>query len=196
MGCPFERKPAIPLTTESESTTGGSSLEKEARKHVQKLKEFYTHLGAFISVNAGLLLINLLTTPGTLWFLFPLIGWGIGLGAHAVDTFGLFGLGSRSWERRKVHEFMLQRGGLDADDVRGILAQELGAQSAGPSTRADLERLRQRVEHLEAIVTSRDWEVLEQTGRLRLDEPDDDETSGADREEAQQRASRLARRVR
>jgi hypothetical protein len=46
----------------------------------------YLHLAAYLSVNLLLILINLGTTPGYLWFQWPLCGWGIGLLAHAVVT--------------------------------------------------------------------------------------------------------------
>ena len=44
------------------------------------------HGVAFGAVNAGLLLINLLTSPGFLWFLFPLGCWGIGLLHHITEA--------------------------------------------------------------------------------------------------------------
>jgi uncharacterized membrane protein len=50
---------------------------------------FYIHLAAYLAVNAALVGVNLLTTPGRLWFLWPLLGWGIGLLAHALAAFGL-----------------------------------------------------------------------------------------------------------
>lgn len=42
-----------------------------------------THIAIWLSVNAGLLLINLLTGVPPFWFLFPLWGWGILIAAHA-----------------------------------------------------------------------------------------------------------------
>ena len=44
------------------------------------------HGVTYAAVNAGLLLINLLTSPGFLWFLFPLGGWGIGLLHHFTEA--------------------------------------------------------------------------------------------------------------
>jgi hypothetical protein len=38
-------------------------------------------------VNALLIAINLLSSPGYYWFLFPLIGWGLLLAAHAYAAF-------------------------------------------------------------------------------------------------------------
>jgi hypothetical protein len=75
---------------------------------VQALKGFYIHATVFVLVNIGLFIINLLTGGGW-WFYWPLIGWGIGLGAHALGVFG-FGGGpwGREWEERKTREFMDQ----------------------------------------------------------------------------------------
>jgi hypothetical protein len=40
---------------------------------------FRNHLIVYVAVNLLLLVVNLLTTPGRLWFVWPLVGWGIGL---------------------------------------------------------------------------------------------------------------------
>jgi hypothetical protein len=48
---------------------------------VQAIKAFYIHASTFVLVNIGLFVINLLTGGGW-WFYWPLIGWGIGLGAR------------------------------------------------------------------------------------------------------------------
>ena len=73
---------------------------------VRQLRGFYTHLSVYLAVNAGLLVINLIASPGRLWVVWPLAGWGIGLLIHAAGVF----LGGRwlgaEWERRKVEEFL------------------------------------------------------------------------------------------
>ena len=81
-----------------------------AKRRVQEIKGFYAHLIVYIVVNAVLVLINLLVTPRFLWFLFPLIGWGIGLLFHAVFGFGLFGVFTREWEDKKIKEYMDKTG--------------------------------------------------------------------------------------
>ena len=48
---------------------------------------FYIHLAAFVVVNTLLAGINLTNNPDRLWFYWPLVGWGIGLVAHAVAAF-------------------------------------------------------------------------------------------------------------
>lgn len=78
----------------------GSNRYEAARAHVQKLKEFYVHLTAFVLVNAALIAINLLQEPDKLWFHWVLGGWGIGMICHALAVFGE-GFAS-NWEKRKV----------------------------------------------------------------------------------------------
>ncbi|MCS7145964.1 MAG: 2TM domain-containing protein [Nitrososphaerota archaeon] len=48
----------------------------------ESMRGFYTHLVAYIIVNALLAFINLWTSPGLIWFYWPLAGWGVGLAFH------------------------------------------------------------------------------------------------------------------
>src|SRR5450755_572140 len=50
---------------------------------------FYIHLTAYTVVNALLIIINLATSTRHFWFMWPLLGWGVGLVAHALATFAL-----------------------------------------------------------------------------------------------------------
>ena len=150
---------------------------QRAQKQVKKLKGFYEHLATFISVNVMLLVINLLTSPESLWFVWPLMGWGVGLFSHAVSVYGLFGRGGRRWEERKIQEIML-RGQLEAHDA------DLGLRTSEEAL-PSLERITRRLENLETIVTSRSWEQLEQ------ERP---EASGE--ETPAEKAAELARRTR
>lgn len=78
---------------------------ERARARVKELKGLYTHVVIFILVNTGLFVINLLS-GGSWWFFWPLLGWGIGLGAHAVNVLGFGGTLGRDWEERKTRELM------------------------------------------------------------------------------------------
>ena len=54
-----------------------------------KMRALLIHLGAYVAVNAVLIVINLMQTPAEgeareLWFVWPLIGWGIGVAAHGL----------------------------------------------------------------------------------------------------------------
>ena len=66
----------------------------KARKVAGAKIGFYIHLTVYVVVNALLVSINLVTSPGYLWFVWPLLGWGIGILAHAIAVFALLrGLG-------------------------------------------------------------------------------------------------------
>jgi hypothetical protein len=78
---------------------------ERARERVKALKGFYTHAMVYVFVNIMLFVINLITGGGW-WFYWPLIFWGIGLGAHALNVFGFGGRLGRDWEERKTRELM------------------------------------------------------------------------------------------
>ena len=68
----------------------------------------YIHATVYAAVNVLLIIINLSTAPGRLWFEWPLLGWGIGLLAHAAAAFSLAGR-RREWRatrRRRRRERM------------------------------------------------------------------------------------------
>ncbi len=80
---------------------------ERAHARVQVIKGFYIHAIAFVVVNIALLAINA-GVGGVWWFYWALIGWGIGLGVHALAVFGFSGGGpwGREWEERKMREMM------------------------------------------------------------------------------------------
>ncbi|HET6568312.1 MAG TPA: 2TM domain-containing protein [Rhodothermales bacterium] len=180
-------------TTPENQTT--EDLEREARKRVREFRDFYVHLATYVVVNLFLIALNLITSPEYLWALFPLLGWGIGLGSHAVSVFGLFGIWNKEWEERKVREYVLQRqSGLSDAEIRQLLHDEMQASRQALPTPTEWERLQQRLEHLEAIVTSEDWDRLHDPLLAATPEP---ELSLPEEDEAPfQHAARLARRIR
>jgi hypothetical protein len=77
-----------------------------AKERVQAIKGFYIHLTVYIAVNLLLFLVDVITSPDTLWFFWPLAGWGIAIVIQAVSVFGS-GRGSvTNWEERKIRELM------------------------------------------------------------------------------------------
>lgn len=80
-----------------------------ARKQVENLREFYYHLITYCMVSPFLVLINYMTYWKFKWFLFSMIGWGIGLAFHAINVYGKGKtFGSKKWEDKKIREFMEQ----------------------------------------------------------------------------------------
>ena len=47
---------------------------ERVRAKVEKLFGFYTHLAVYLCVNGVLFTINLMTSPGYLWAIWPLMG--------------------------------------------------------------------------------------------------------------------------
>lgn len=95
----------IPILTKeisnlNKNTTMDSYIK--AKKQVQNIKEFYSNLISYMVVIPGLIVINYFTYWGFKWFVFPMVGWGIGLAIHAFSAFGY----GRNWEERKINELM------------------------------------------------------------------------------------------
>ena len=60
--------------------------EREARQ-ILKRRAFYLHLAIFVAVQVMIFVIWALAGGGFPWFLFPLMGWGIGVVAHGATAF-------------------------------------------------------------------------------------------------------------
>ena len=67
---------------------------------------FYIHLAVYVGVNVLLIIINLSTSPGYLWFKWPLLGWGIGLFFHGMSIFDFSGRRLREAKERMIKEEM------------------------------------------------------------------------------------------
>ena len=77
-----------------------------ARERVEELKKFYGNLTSYLFVITMLAVVNYLTYWDYKWFLWPALGWGIGLAFHAAKTFRWNPFFSRDWEERKIKQFM------------------------------------------------------------------------------------------
>jgi hypothetical protein len=77
---------------------------QKAKARVKALRGFYGHLSVYVVVNLSLILINMALSPENIWFIWPLVGWGLGIVLHAFRVFG-GALGS-NWEEKKIAELM------------------------------------------------------------------------------------------
>ena len=84
--------------------TATEKQEAEAFEYVRKLRRFYLHCFRYLVVNSVLIAVNLLTTPGRLWVLWVIGGWGIGLAFHAARVFGPGWMLGPDWEKREVEK--------------------------------------------------------------------------------------------
>jgi hypothetical protein len=60
-----------------------------AERRVRAKLGFIGHATTYVLVMALLALINLMTNRAHLWFVWPLLGWGIGLAWHGIAVFAL-----------------------------------------------------------------------------------------------------------
>lgn len=72
----------------AESRAAYSTMSRELQVQREKIG-FWMHFSAFLLVNGLIAAINLLYTPGVVWFIFVLFPWGIGVAAHFIGAFYL-----------------------------------------------------------------------------------------------------------
>jgi hypothetical protein len=73
----------------------------KAKERVEKLKGFYGNLISYCTVIPILIIINM-NSGGFQWFWFPMMGWGMGVCFHALETFGY----GKAWEEKKIQEIL------------------------------------------------------------------------------------------
>ena len=78
----------------------------QAQKKVKGIRGFYEHLTVFIFVTVILVVINLITSPEYLWFIWCIGGWGIGVVFHGLKVFGYSPFFNKEWEERKIQEIL------------------------------------------------------------------------------------------
>lgn len=72
--------------------TDEQDLRRQAERRADMKLGFRSHLIAYLLVNAGLVAINLIQTPGGyFWAIWPIFGWGLGLAAHWVAVYHFAG---------------------------------------------------------------------------------------------------------
>lgn len=86
----------------SEKTHDDNEAYQRARKKVKEMKSFYANLISYCIVIPFLIFVNLYTSREYLWFLWPMLGWGVGLASHAFQVFGI----GNDWQERKIQEIM------------------------------------------------------------------------------------------
>ena len=77
---------------------------ERAKERVEEKVGFISHLAAYIILNAFLFFLDYRQDKTIDWAYWPLIGWGIGLLFHGLNTF-VFGEGS-AWKERMIKKEM------------------------------------------------------------------------------------------
>ena len=82
---------------------------REAHARVKEKREYFQSLVSYVVVIGFLAFINLFTSPSYLWFLWPAMGWGIGIFFQTLKVYGGSAMG-RDWEARELEKELARRG--------------------------------------------------------------------------------------
>ncbi|MBT8220395.1 MAG: 2TM domain-containing protein [Bacteroidia bacterium] len=85
-------------------------IRQKARKRVKAKKIFFAHLLIYGGIMVFLFFINMTTSPGFPWFIFPVGGWGLFILIHFVIVFLLMGSNLSRWERKLLQKEMKRLG--------------------------------------------------------------------------------------
>ncbi len=96
---------------ETYKTTQEQKLEN-ARKHVKRIKGFYTHALVFVLVNVFIIFSNVIADGKSFNDIdnyYTAFFWGFGLLAHGLSVFGGELFLGRNWEERKIQEILNEK---------------------------------------------------------------------------------------
>ncbi len=91
------------------------------------------HLFVYLSVNTFLIVLNITTSPETLWSIWPLLGWGLGLAAHAWLVYRA--VLRKTMEHYVTEQRLLTEMQLEAQAAEIAAALEQGEKKKPPATR-------------------------------------------------------------
>ena len=95
--------------TEMTNTDTLSDAERDAMEYVRDLKGFYSHLALYVLGICLFFAIWLFQSTSYPWFVWPMLGWGIGVAAHGMAVFEWVNLFSAQWEKRQIERRMSRK---------------------------------------------------------------------------------------
>lgn len=78
-------------------------LYQLATKRLALKKAFFIHLVVYIAVMVLLIAINL-SFSSNIWFIYPLLGWGIGVAIHAITTYNSLSSSSQHKIKKEINK--------------------------------------------------------------------------------------------
>lgn len=122
-----------------------SDESAESDRAIRRLRR---HILAYVAVNGALFLIDLLT-PGSWWFLWPMLAWGAAVAAHwlYVKSVNI----DDDWAQQRTEDIRLQAydlGHIEDIDKRHEKAEARRRPGAGPPDKSHIETIRESYEKL------------------------------------------------
>lgn len=88
---------------------------ERARRRAKAKYGFFVHAVVYAAVMLLLVVVNVVTSPGNIWFIWPLVGWGLAVALHGARAF-LLSDGTEIIDALTERE--LDRAGRDQTDNR------------------------------------------------------------------------------
>ncbi|MBL4811015.1 MAG: helix-turn-helix domain-containing protein [Rhodobacteraceae bacterium] len=85
-----------------------SSEENQILAQVRRERGFYIQLAGFLAIIGFLFVLNMMTSPNTLWVIWPAFGMAIATIFHALQVFGPARALGDDWERNQVEKRLRQ----------------------------------------------------------------------------------------
>lgn len=79
-------------------------LYQLARKRLALKKAFFIHLLVYIAVMLLLIVINRSFSSSSIWFIYPLLGWGIGVAIHGATIYSSISSTSNHKIQREINK--------------------------------------------------------------------------------------------
>src|SRR5437870_6536874 len=113
------RRWGFPAPEAAKSPSPEEDALRRARRRAAAQAGFYAHLMSYLGVIAFLALINLFTTRYP-WFIWPALGWGMGLFSHWMAVFGSHMLRERYFEPAVDRELRRERATMQTEKQASI----------------------------------------------------------------------------
>ncbi len=133
------------------------------KDRINEIKKFGLNAAAYLTVNTFVFTMNMTQGPDGPIFMIPLVLWGIPLALHWKKVFGRRGEKVKLWEEAMLHEFMYGEEMPEPPDEILLTAEKKHRiLRLSQAKDEEINTLQKRIENLEAIITSKDWDALEE----------------------------------
>jgi transcriptional regulator with XRE-family HTH domain len=75
--------------------------EKQAIEYVKGVKEFYSHLLMYVIFCISIFIFKENPSDKFIW---PMLGWGVGVIAHGLMTFEIINIKLHNWEKKQIEK--------------------------------------------------------------------------------------------
>jgi len=138
-------------------------LLSAVKDRIHEVKKFALHAGAYITINMAVLMINVLEVPDGSIVMIPMILLGIPLAVHWNRVFGRKGKKEKQWEEAMLHEFMYgEEMPEPIDELLLVPEKKRALLNLSRAKDVEINTLQKRIENLEAIITSKKWDELDE----------------------------------